>query len=90
MKTALTFVSPLNFVRQTFFFAALALSPIVIFNYRKVPRDGKSFGKLLVYSFMCVAYTVASCVGLVNVGSGIASVLNFTEPLFLFVLAIHF
>ena len=90
MKTSLTFVSPLNFLRQSFFFGALALSPIVLFNYRKIPRDGKSFGKLLVYSFINVTSTVAMLVGLENEGSGIASVLAYTQPLFLFALAVPF
>lgn len=90
MKASLTFVSPLNFLRQSFFFGALALSPIVLFNYRKIPRDGKSFGKLLVFSFINVTSTLAMYVGLVNEGSGIACVLTYTQPLFLFALAIPF
>jgi drug/metabolite transporter (DMT)-like permease len=90
MKMSLTFVSPLNFLRQSFFFAALALSPVLLFNYRKLPRDGKSFGKVLVFSFISVTSTVAMYVGLVNEGSGIASVLVYTQPLFLFALAVPF
>ena len=90
MKTTLTFVSPLNFSRQSFFFAALALSPILLFNHGKIPRDGESIGKLLVFSFFNVASFVAVFVGLANEESGIASVLTFTQPLFLFVLAVPF
>ena len=90
MKTSLTFVSPLNFLRQRFFFAAIALSPILLFNYRKFPRDGKSLGKLLVLSFLNVTSFAVMLVGLENEGSGIASVLTYTQPLFLFALAIPF
>ena len=90
MKTSLTFVSPLNFVAQRYFFAALALSPIILFNYRKVPRDRDSFGKLLVFSFINVTSYVAQLFGLANEGSGIASVLTYTQPFFLFALAIPF
>jgi len=90
MKTSLTFVSPLNLLRQRLFFAALALSPILLFNNLKLPRDRESFGKLLVFSFINVTSFVATIVGLANEGSGIASVLTYTQPLFLFALAIPF
>jgi drug/metabolite transporter (DMT)-like permease len=90
MKTSLTFVSPLNFLRQRFFFAALALSPILLFNYRKLPRDRRTFEKLLIFSFINVPSFVATLVGLANEGSGMASVLTYTQPLFVFALAIPF
>jgi drug/metabolite transporter (DMT)-like permease len=90
MKTSLMFVSPLNFSRQTFSFAALALSPILLFNYRRLPRDRKSLGNLLIFSIFNVASTVAMYVGLTNEGSGIASVLVYTQPLFVLVLAVPF
>ena len=79
MKTSLTFVYPLNFLRQRFFFAALALSPMLLFNYRKLPRDRESFGKLLIVSFINVTSFTATLVGLANEGSGIASVLTYTQ-----------
>jgi len=90
MKTSLTFVSPLNFLRQRYFFAALGLSPVLLFNYRKLPRDRRGFGKLLIFSFFNVTSLVATLVGLADEGSGMASVLTYTQPLFLFALAVPF
>ena len=88
MKIGLDFVSPLNLMRQRFLFASAALSPIIFLNFRKFPRDSETLRRLLVYSLINVPAWYAMLVGLVHETSGIASVLTYTQPLFVFCLAI--
>jgi len=90
MKIGLAYVSPMNFLRQRFIFSAIALSPYVLFMLRKIPKNSGTLPKLLVFSLINILSSIATLIGLVNQGSGIASVLTYTQPLFVFCLAIPF
>jgi len=90
MKISLEFVSPMNFLRQRFIFSAIALFPYLLLTVRKFPKGSGTLPKLMVFSLINVASSIATLIGLVNQGSGIASVLTYTQPLFVFCLAIPF
>jgi len=63
---------------------------MVLLTLRKFPRDRNTLSKLLVFSLINVLSFPPTLLGLVNEESGIASVLAYTYPLFVFGLAIPF
>jgi drug/metabolite transporter (DMT)-like permease len=64
--------------------------PIVLFLRKRIPRDGHTVGKLALLSLITVSQYIVTTSGLMEEGSGIGAVLTFTQPLFVFCLAIPF
>ena len=90
MKIGLRFVPPTTLVLHRFMLSGIVLSPIFLLSLKKVPKDNRSLGKLLIFSSISVAYIAATHIGLVEESSGIGAVLTYTQPLFVFCLAIPF
>ncbi len=88
MKTGLDYVSPSTFLLHRFMISVLALSPIFLLLRKKIPKDRSTLLRILVFciiSFLNVFFVV---IGLAGESSGIAAVLNYTMPLFVFFMAV--
>lgn len=90
MKSGLSYVDPLNFVQHRFLFSALALSPFLIFLRRRVPRDRETLTRLVLLGVINALGIVATNIGLLSEKSGISAVLTYTQPLFVFCMAVPF
>jgi len=88
MKSGLKVVGPLNFVMQRFLFSTLALSPLLVFRQRHIPKDRSIWTKLLFHGILNTLSMLSTNIGLVNEQSGISAVLTYTQPLFVFCLAV--
>ncbi len=90
MKSGLRVTGPLNFVMHRFLFALLALSPALMYSPKMIPRDRDTWRRLLVLSLINSASILSTNIGLVYEKSGISAVLTYTQPLFVFCLAVPF
>lgn len=88
MKVGLGFVSPLNFVAQRFLLASATLLPVILLSRRGLPRDASTWFKLLLVSFVNAFGMTSTHFGLLYEVSGLSSILTYTQPLFVFCLAI--
>jgi len=90
MKSGLDYVAPLNFVLHRFLFSTLALSPFVIALRERIPRDKETLSRLLLLGLINASGIVLTNMGLVYEKSGIGAVLTYTQPLFVFCMAVPF
>lgn len=90
MKVGLEYAPPTTFVLHRFLVSSAALSPFMFILWKKIPRDIKTIGKLMLYCLLAVTQVTMSNIGLVHENSGIGSVLTFTQPFFVFALAVMF
>jgi len=90
MKSGLQVVTPLNFVMQRFLFSSLALSPFLIYLREEIPRNRDTWLKLMLFSVFNAIGILSTNIGLVYEKSGVSAVLTYTQPLFVFCLAVLF
>jgi len=88
MKMGLSFVSPVAFVLHRFILSAAVLLPLFLVLRGKLPRDSQTLFRLVVLCLIFVSIIMLQALGLVNGNSGISAVLTYTQPLFVFCLAI--
>jgi drug/metabolite transporter (DMT)-like permease len=91
IKVAVETIPPITLIAIRVFIAAIFLSAIVIWKGERLPRDGKTWRLLLVQSFLTSigAWTVLAW-GQQFVDSALASVLNSTSPVFVFLITFFF
>jgi len=89
-KMGLSFVHPVTFLLQRFTISAVVLSPIPLLLRKRIPQDSDTLVKLTLFCLMCVLGITAMHVGLVEESSGIGAVLTYTQPLFVYCLAVPF
>ena len=89
-KIALSFVSSASFMLQRFVLSTIAMFPFILSLQKRVPRDAKTLEKLLVLCSVNTFGVMVTNTGLVGESSGIGAVLTYTQPLFVFCLAIPF
>lgn len=90
MKIGLGFVSPVPFVLQRFAVAVVVVFPLFLLLRNRMPRDRATIVGLVVLCLIFVSLVLAQEVGLSNESSGIGAVLTYTQPLFVFLLAVPF
>ncbi len=90
MKIGLKFVGPLNLVMQRFLFASITLLPVLVLEKKKIPRDRWTWIKLVLLALINSVGVTSTNVGLLYEFSGLSSILTYTQPLFVFCLAIPF
>jgi len=90
MKSGLKATGPLNFVMQRFLFASLALCPFLIGLREQIPRGRNTWLKLLWLSLINAAGIASTNMGLACEESGTSAVVTYTQPLFVFCLAVPF
>jgi drug/metabolite transporter (DMT)-like permease len=90
MKSGLRVVGPVNFVMQRLLFSSIALFPFLVHLREKIPRDRDTWLKLVLLGITTAAGMLSTNIGLVYEKSGISAVLTYTQPLFVFCLAVLF
>ncbi|MEM2104031.1 MAG: DMT family transporter [Candidatus Bathyarchaeia archaeon] len=90
MKIGCKLVNPLNFVMQRFLFASIALLPALPFTIKSFPKDGRTWLKLLVLSLFFASGISLTHIALEHETTGLSSLLTYTQPLFVFCLAVPF
>ena len=89
-KIALGYVSSVTFLLQRFVITTIVMFPFVLVMRKRVPRDTKTLGKVIVLCLINTFGVVTTNVGLAGESSGMGSVLTYTQPLFVFCLAVPF
>jgi len=89
-KIALSYVPPSSFMLQRFILSTIAMFPVFLILRKRIPRDTKTLEKLLLLCSINAFGVTATNTGLVGESSGIGAVLTYTQPLFVFCLAIPF
>lgn len=91
IKVAVETIPPITLIAARVFIAAIFLSTIVVWKGERLPRDGRTWRLLLVQSFFTSigAWTVLAW-GQQYVDSALASVLNSTSPVFVFLITFFF
>jgi len=90
MKNGLRYVEPLTFVFHRYFISFLFLSPAIILLSKKMPRGHGDLAKLLLMSIINVFGILSTSIGLVGEKSGLSAVVTYTQPLFVFCMAVPF
>jgi drug/metabolite transporter (DMT)-like permease len=90
MKIGLRFVDPLNLVMQRLALASMVLSPALIWKRRLLPKDGGTWFKMISLALINAAGMASTNIGLLHEASGLSSILTYTQPIFVFCLAIPF
>jgi drug/metabolite transporter (DMT)-like permease len=90
MKVALGYVGPLNLALHRFALSALALSPLLIYVGKKMPKDKRTVLKLLLLGMVNAFAFVPTYWGIVHETSGISAILSYTHPIFVFCLCVLF
>lgn len=90
MKIGVSLVPPTTFVLHRFVLSSIVLSPIPVLLRKRIPKDRYTLGKLILLCLINVSSVALTHVGLVQESSGIGAVLTYTQPLFVFCLAIPF
>jgi drug/metabolite transporter (DMT)-like permease len=90
MKIGLRFVDPLNLVMQRLALASIFLLPTLIWKRRFLPKDGGAWLKMISLALINATGMASTHVGLLYETSGLSSILTYTQPLFVFCMAIPF
>jgi len=90
LKSGLSYVDPVNFLLHRFMLSTLALFPLAVTSWQKIPRDGETWGKLVLMGMVGASGQLLTYMGLVHEKSGISAVLTYTQPLFVFCMAVAF
>lgn len=90
MKMGLHYVQPVTFVLQRFAVSTAVLLPFSLIFRERIPRDRSTLVRLMVLCLIFVSVTLAQAIGLSNESSGVGAVLTYTQPLFVFLLAVPF
>ena len=85
IKVAVAEIPPVTLIAIRVFIAAIFLTVVLLWRNEKLPRDAATWRKLLLQSFFnsIGAWTILAW-GQQYVDSGLASVLNSTSPIFVF------
>jgi len=88
MKMGLGFAPPIAFVLHRFVLSVAVLFPLFLVLRSRLPRDSQTVIRLVVLCLIFVSIIILQALGLVNESSGISAVLTYTQPLFVFCLAV--
>ena len=90
MKSGLGYAEPLTFVFHRFLFSSLSLLPAVIFMRRRIPTNREDLFRLLLLSIINAFGILSTNIGLASEKSGLSAVVTYTQPLFVFCMAVPF
>jgi len=88
MKSGLDYAEPLIFVFHRFLISSLFLSPIIILLRKKIPKKRGDLARLLLLSVINAFGILSTNIGLVGEKSGLSAVVTYTQPLFVFCMAV--
>ncbi|MEM2920936.1 MAG: DMT family transporter [Candidatus Bathyarchaeia archaeon] len=90
MKLGLQYVAPVPLLTAQYLFSLAAMSPVIISVRERIPRDKKTLVRLIAYSLLYLVQVALMRFGLVGETSGTASVLLYSQPLFVVLLSTLF
>jgi len=90
MKIGLRYTDPLTFVFHRFLISALTLLPALIVLSRKIPRRRGDLASLLFISVINALGILSTNTGLAYETSGLSAVITYTQPIFVFCMAVPF
>lgn len=90
MKIGLKFVDPLNLVMQRLSLASIALLPALILRRRFIPKDFSTWLKIILLGLINAFSMLSTNIGLMYESSGLGAMLTYTQPIFVFCLAVLF
>jgi len=88
MKSGLNYVEPLTFVFHRFLISSLFLSPSIMLMNKKIPRRRGDLARLLLLSMINAFGILSTNIGLTGEKSGLSAVVTYTQPLFVFCMAV--
>lgn len=88
MKIGLRSVPPIPFALQRFAISAVAMLPAFIMLRRRMPRDKRTLAGLMLLCLLFVLIIMSQAIGLTQESSGLGAVLTYTQPLFVYCLAV--
>lgn len=89
-KIALNYVPPMTLVFHRFVLSAASLFPFALLLKKKLPKERHLLLRLFFFSALYVSFLVTQVIGLGQENSGIVSMVTYTQPLFVFCLAVPF
>jgi drug/metabolite transporter (DMT)-like permease len=90
MKMGLNKAPPLAFVSHRFFIATVFFLGLHFISKIQIPREKQVLKKILIYILFMTLQVALTSIGLTSQKSGVASILVYTQPIFVFILAIFF
>ena len=90
MKSGLSYVEPLTFVFHRFLISSLSLLPAIILLGKKIPKKHGDIAKLLLLGVINAFGILLTNIGLVGEKSGLSAIVTYTQPLFVFCMAVPF
>ncbi|MEM3551118.1 MAG: DMT family transporter [Candidatus Bathyarchaeia archaeon] len=88
MKVGLKFVNPLNLVTQRIILASIFILPALLWRRSLLPKSGEVWFKAIFLSLINAVGMTFSNVGLMFETTGLSSILTYTQPIFVFCLAV--
>lgn len=88
MKSGLSYVKPLTFVFHRFLFSSLFLSSSIIILSGRIPKKRGDLARLLLLGVINASGILSTNIGLVGEKSGLSAVVTYTQPLFVFCMAV--
>lgn len=88
MKSGLVYVEPLTFVFHRFLISSFSLLPAAILLSRKTPRKRGDLAGLLFLGMINAFGILSTNIGLAGEQSGLSAVVTYTQPLFVFCMAV--
>jgi len=90
MKSGLNYVEPLTFVFHRFLVSSLFLLPVIILLSKKMPKKRVDLARLLLLGVINALGILSTNIGLVGEKSGLSAIVTYTQPLFVFCMAVPF
>ncbi|KYH42773.1 MAG: transporter, partial [Candidatus Bathyarchaeota archaeon B63] len=88
MKSSLLYVEPLTFVFHRFLISSLALTPAAVILNQKIPKRRGDLARLTILGMINAMGILSTNMGLAAEQSGLSAVLTYTQPLFVFCMAV--
>ncbi|RLI25811.1 hypothetical protein DRO57_02985 [Candidatus Bathyarchaeota archaeon] len=90
MKMGLSYVDPWSFIYHRFLLSTTALSLLLFILKRRIPADKRGLVRLFILGLITSIGITSTSLGLVYEKSGVSAILTYTQPLFVFCMAIPF
>lgn len=90
MKMGLNNAYPFVFVSHSFFISTVFFLLLHVVSKIQIPNDKQVLKKILIYSLFMTLQVALTAIGLASQKSGVASILVYTQPIMVFILATFF
>jgi drug/metabolite transporter (DMT)-like permease len=90
MKMGLNNTYPFVFVSHSFFISTVFFLVLHVISKIQIPNNKQVLKKILIYSLFMTLQVALTAIGLASQKSGVASILVYTQPIMVFILATFF